>query len=280
MPRRWQTIGLALLAVVALACEGANGTTPTPTKGSKAKVPASIAALGDSITAGFGSCFSLVACSRNSWSTGSGAAVDSHYKRIRESNPKAKGRNFAQSGAEASALAGQAAEAVDMKAEYVTILIGANDACADRLTGMTPTARFRDQVDAGLRTLKRGLPRARVLVVSIPDLHRLWELGRGDARAVRAWNRRSVCPTMLAAPTSTAAADDKRRDQVGDRIDDYNDELRKACRAYGKKCRWDGGSAHRVRFSLDMVNEIDFFHPNAAGQNKLADATYPSRFTW
>jgi hypothetical protein len=144
---------------------------------------------------------------------------------------------------------------------------------------MTPTDTFRSAVDVALAKLKKGLPKARILVVSIPDLYRLWQLGHDDDKAVRAWNA-GVCPSLLADPTSTDAADNSRRRRVADRVDAYDDELAAACKAYGKHCRWDGGSAHRVRFSLDLVNHIDYFHPNAKGQDKLADVTYPGRFTW
>jgi lysophospholipase L1-like esterase len=279
--RRWHLVVFALLAALALACEGAGNATGEPAGTPKKGVPASMAALGDSITAGYGSCFTLVACGRNSWSTGGSASVDSHYRRIRDDNPAIRGHaeNYAIPGAQAADLAGQAARAVEDKAQYVTVLIGANDACVDRVTDMTATRTFRRQVDAGLARLKKGLPKARVLVVSIPDLYRLWELGHDDERAVRAW-RRGVCQSLLARPTSTAAADEQRRRQVEDRVDAYNRELAAACEKYGRKCRWDGGSAHRVRFSLDLVNELDYFHPDAEGQNQLADVTYPGRFTW
>ena len=273
-----------VLAALALACEGGagqGGGTAQPTTTAKKGLPSSMAALGDSITAGLGSCLTLVACARNSWSTGTSAAVDSHYRRIREDNPAIRrhARNHAVPGAHAEALAAHADRAVADKVQYVTILIGANDACADRVDDMTSTATFRKQVDTALRRLRKGLPKARVLVVSIPDLHRLWEVGHTDERAVRAW-RRGVCPSLLARPTSTDDADEDRRRRVGKQVDAYNRELRSACRAYGSRCRWDGGSAHRVRFSLDEVNEIDFFHPDAEGQQKLAEATYPGRFTW
>ncbi|WP_328478958.1 GDSL-type esterase/lipase family protein [Actinoplanes sp. NBC_00393] len=286
MFRRWHLVALALLAVLALACEGAGGATPEPTDDPTTRpataLPSSMAALGDSITAGFGSCFAFVACSRNSWSTGTSSAVDSHYRRILEDNPKIKGEasNFAEPGAEADALAGQATRAVEVKAQYVTVLIGANDACAGSVRNMTSAAQFRKEVDRGLARLKRGLPKSRVLVVSIPDLYRLWELGRDNERATRVWSQGGICPSMLAAPTSTADADEQRRRQVRDRIDAYNEQLRKACRAYGKRCRWDGGRAHRVRFSLDLVNQVDYFHPNVEGQNELADVVFPSRFGW
>jgi lysophospholipase L1-like esterase len=240
-----------------------------------------MAALGDSITAGFGSCLTLVVCGRNSWSTGSGTAVESHYRRIREGNSAIRGNadNFAESGARAADLAGQAQRAVRAKPAYVTVLIGANDACAPDVDAMTPVKTFRSEVDAALTELRDGLPKARVLVVSIPDLYRLWQLGRKDDNAVRAWNK-GVCPSLLADPTSTAAADEARRRAVADRVDAYDDELEDACRAYGKKCRWDGGSAHHARFTLDLVNHLDYFHPNAEGQDTLAEVTYPGRFTW
>ena len=286
MLRRWHLFALALLAVVAIACDGAGnaGSEPVdpPAGGKPGSYPSSMAALGDSITAGVGSCLSFVACTRNSWSTGSSSSVESHYRRILAKNPKIKGNadNFAEPGAEADALAGQADRAVDAKAQYVTILIGANDACARRVRDMTPVATFRKEVDRGLRRLRKGLPKARVLVVSIPDLYRLWQVGREDERAAGVWADGGICPSMLAAPTSTADADEERRRRVRDRIDAYNDELREACDAYGKRCRWDGGEAHRVRFTLDLVNRIDYFHPDADGQNELADVVYPGRFTW
>jgi lysophospholipase L1-like esterase len=277
--RRWHLVVFVLLAALGLACEGtaSSGPSGTPTKG----LPRSMGALGDSITVGYGSCFTLVACARNSWSTGSRAAVDSHYRRIREENDDIRGNaeNYAVPGARARDLAQQADRAVADRVQYVTVLIGANDACAGSVEDMTDTGIFRKQVDAALARLKKGLPKARILVVSIPDLYRLWQLGHDNERAVRAWNH-GVCQSLLARPTSTAHADDVRRRQVDHRVDDYNDALAAACEKYGHRCRWDGGSVHRVRFSLDLLSELDYFHPDVAGQHKLAEVTWPARFTW
>ena len=279
--RRWHLVVFVLLAALALACEGTGNAVPEPTGGAKKGLPSSMAALGDSITAGYGTCFTLVACGRNSWSTGGSASVDSHYRRIRADNSKIRGdaENYSVPGARAADLADQADRAVRDKAQYITVLIGANDACAGQVTGMTTARTFRKQVDRALARLKKGLPKARVLVVSIPDLYRLWELGHGNERAVRAWSR-GVCQSLLARPTSTAQADDDRRREVDDQVDAYNRALEAACDKYGKKCRWDGGRAHRVRFSLDQVNEIDYFHPDVEGQKKLAEVTWPDRFNW
>ncbi|GAA2478483.1 GDSL-type esterase/lipase family protein [Winogradskya humida] len=285
MLRRWHVAVLAVLCVFALACEEGAGATPRPTSTGTAKpkpgYPSSMAALGDSITAGYGSCAVYVACSRNSWSTGGADGVDSHYGRILAKNSKMKGkaRDFAVPGADAADLKAQAASAVDAGSEYVTILIGANDACAGDVSGMTSVKTFRSQVDDGLDRLKKGLPKSRVLVVSIPDIYRLWELGHKDANAVRVWGR-GICPSMLARPTSTADADDDRRHKVKDRVAAYNTQLEKACAAYGKRCRWDGGSANRVDFSLNLVSKFDYFHPNFDGQKRLADVTWPGKINW
>ena len=280
--RRWHVIGLAVLAVLALACDGTGMARPAQS-GTRSAVswPSSMAALGDSITAGFGSCFTLVACERRSWSTGSDSAVDSHYRRIREANAKIRGQahNYAKPGARAADLNSQARAAVAAKAQYVTVLIGANDACARRVQDMTPVRTFRTQIDAALRTVKKSLPRSRVLVVSIPDLYRLWQLGHDDEQAVRAWNA-GICPALLANPTSTGIADGRRRRQVANRIDAYNRQLADACRAYGTRCRWDNGEVHNVRFSLDLVNHLDYFHPNSEGQARLAEVTWPGRISW
>lgn len=285
MNRHWPVTLLAALAIFALACDGAGNAAPQPSKTTAkpaAGYPASMVALGDSITAGVGSCLAYLGCTRNSWSTGNNTAVQSHYQRILDKNDKIKGNavNLAEPGAEADALDGQARRAVERKAAYVTVLIGANDACAGRVEDMTPVARFRDEIDEGLARLKKGLPKARVLVVSIPDLYRLWEVGRKNGKAVEAWDNGRICPSMLADPTSTADADQERREQVRDRVDAYNTQLRKACAAYGDKCKWDGGSANRVRFDVDQLSRYDYFHPNVDGQKELADVVYPGRFTW
>ncbi|PZF92490.1 GDSL-type esterase/lipase family protein [Micromonospora deserti] len=278
MPRRWVTAVAFLLALVALACEGGGEARPRPTRDTPPPgAPGGIAALGDSISTGFGSCLVLTSCQRNSWSTGNGLRVDSHYRRLLDRDPSLRGRahNHARPGARAASLAGQAERAVRDRADYVTVLIGANDVCRGGVEVMTPVAQFRAEVDRGLRVLRTGRPKARVLVVSIPDLYRLWEVGHTDERAVRVW-RRGVCPALLANPTSTDPLDRARRATVRERVADYNAELVAACRTYGARCRHDGGALHRVRFDLDLVNPLDWFHPNAAGQDRIAEVTWRS----
>ncbi|ROT33212.1 GDSL-type esterase/lipase family protein [Micromonospora sp. HM5-17] len=277
MARRWTAAVTAVLAAVALACEGGaeGGRPPRPPDSPRPGLPSSIAALGDSITTGFGSCLVLAACQHNSWATGRSTRVDSLYRRLLEVNPAIRGnvRNVATNGARVGDLVAQARTAVRAEADYVTVLVGANDACRNRVEEMTEVATFRDRLDQALRVVREGRPRAQILVLSIPDLYRLWEVGHTEERVVRAWGNR-ICPTLLANATSTAEADRTRRSTFRARIDAYNRELSAACRAYGSRCRYDGGAVHRVRFSLDMVNHLDYFHPDVEGQRRLAEVAW------
>jgi lysophospholipase L1-like esterase len=279
--RAWLVIGVAAVAATALAIRGCEPAQPAPQPSPPAGLPSVMVALGDSLTSGVGSCGPFRACPDKSWATGTDPQVDSHYSRIVAANPKIKVRatNLAERGARAAGLNAQAAKAVQAKAQYVTVLIGADDACARK---MTPVGEFRDEVDDALSTLRSGLPKAKVLVVSIPDLYRLWQIAHTDRLAQIEWVIVGPldCPSLLTEAVSTARADDRRRRQVADRIDAYNAQLAGACKAYGKRCRWDGGGVHNVQFTLDLVSRYDYFHPNAAGQRKLAEASYPADFDW
>jgi lysophospholipase L1-like esterase len=282
MVRGWVTVAALLVAFTPAACKPVDrpgdGKPPPPPSG---RLPSSMAAIGDSLSAGYGACFFPAPCERNSWSTGDGTQIVSHYERLVDENPKLAGNahNFAAPRARAADLEGQARDAVRVKAQYVTVQVGANDACRPRLDEMTPVAAFRADLDRALAVLKAGLPRARVLVVSVPDVYRVWQIGHTSKVAVRAWSR-NVCPTLLSDATSLADADADRRRAFRDRITAYNRELAAACAAYGAHCRWDGGAVHRVRFSLKSLAPFDFFHPNSAGQQTMADVTFPRDFDW
>lgn len=276
MYRRWW-FGAIVVALLVIACEtpdrrDPDGAPPKPVKG----YPSAMVALGDSLTAGFGSCLAPTACPRNSWSTGEGTQVLSHYRRVLAVNPAIKGnnRNLAVPGATVADLPRQATAAARQPVGYVTVLVGANDACHG---SMTSVADFRADLDEALQTIKDAMPKARVLVVSIPDVYRVWQVGHTSRVARAAWAS-GVCPNLLANPTSTAAADKARRAAFRDRIEAYNRQIKEACAGYGSKCHYEDVAG--FEFTLSMLSAIDFFHPNAAGQEALAGETFPGRFTW
>ncbi|MGH9116387.1 MAG: GDSL-type esterase/lipase family protein [Acidimicrobiales bacterium] len=266
----------ASIVVIGLLGVGAPaGAAPEP-------APSSMASLGDSITRGFNACGWYVECTSRSWSTGSSGSVQSHYLRLRALNPGLSGRNHndARTGAQADDLARQAGLAVGQQAEYVTILIGANDACTSSEATMTPTDTFRDQIDAGLAAIKGGLPGARVFVASIPDIYRLWEVGHGRAWVRFVWSQFGICQSMLANPGSGNPADEARRQRVRQRVIDYNAQLAAACATFGPTCDFDGNAVFGYQFTLAEISPWDYFHPDTDGQRVLAEVTYEAGFVW
>ncbi|MGW0505877.1 SGNH/GDSL hydrolase family protein [Micromonospora sp. NPDC003241] len=256
--------------------------TTAPALAAPGPPPTSMASLGDSITRGFNACGWYVDCTSRSFSTGDDATVNSHYLRIRRVEPTINGRNHnaARTGAKSADLTGQAGTAVSQGAGYVTILIGANDACTGSESGMTSVATFRANIDSALNRLRTGLPNARVFVISIPDVHRLWTVGKDSGSARTAWSVFGICQSLLANPTSTAQADVDRRNRVRQRVVDFNGQLAAACAAYGSNCRYDGNAVFGYPFALSQLSGWDYFHPNAAGQQVLANVSYPAGFAW
>lgn len=230
--------------------------------------PASVAALGDSITRGFDACKPLSDCPDVSWATGSRASVDSLTHRLSAAAPATQGWNLAATGARVRDLPGQAKAAATRRPAMVTILIGANDACTSSPGTMTPVADFRAAFAKALDYLHRTLPATQVLVASIPDLEHLWSVGRGNVIGAQLW-RLGLCPSMLKDADSTSAAATARRAQVRDRVVAYNAAMGDVCRTY-TRCRYDGGAVFRYSFGTDELSAWDWFHPNAKGQRELA----------
>lgn len=254
----------------------------TPALAAAGPPPSSMASMGDSISRGFNACGFYVDCPSRSFSTGDDSGVASHYLRIRAKNSAMNGHNYndAKSGARAVDMPGQADKAVAQGVQYVTMLIGANDACTSSESTMTATSSFRGSIDTALGKLKSGLPAAKVLVISIPDIKRLWAAGKDSANARNTWALFGICKSMLANPTSTAPADEARRDRVRQRVIDFNAQLAQACAAYGPNCAFDGNAIFNYAFSLSQVSPWDYFHPNPSGQAVLARVSYEAGFNW
>ncbi|GHE26475.1 lipoprotein [Streptosporangium violaceochromogenes] len=244
--------------------------------------PVVMAALGDSISAGFNACGWYVSCASRSWSAGDDPAVQSHYLTLLDRGEELLGHNanLAVPGADSADLAGQVAGAVERRADYVTILIGAQDACTSEERRMTPVAVYERRVAEALAAFRAGRPDGRVFVASVPDLKRLWRVGKDSAVARGFWSIGRICPAMLARPASTARADQARRDRVRARVAGYNAALARVCAAYGPACRFDGNALFDCPFTLEHVSGWDYFHPNAAGQRLIARRTFPAVRDW
>jgi lysophospholipase L1-like esterase len=260
--------------------------TAAPAVASPEKVgpPTSIDALGDSITRGFDSqgsgCTVLADCPAFSWETGTSATVNSIYLRTKVLNPSVvlarpitsstAGGNDGVTGAKMADLPGQATKAVAVpQPDQVWVLMGANDVCTTSEATMTSVASFRSNLKTGMNTLSTGLPDARIDVASIPNIFNLWSVLHTNFLAQVTWGAAKICQSMLASPTSEAAADKTRRANVAKRNEEFNVVLKEVCAEY-IHCRYDGGAAFAIKFASGEVGTLDYFHPNASGQAKAA----------
>jgi lysophospholipase L1-like esterase len=299
LPRlRFIAVIAALLVTLGLLASPASATKP----------PKVMAALGDSITRAFNSdgpgCPTgpFLDCAENSWSTGTNPAVDSQYQRLEASNP---GRhlvayNDAVSGARAVHLLSQAEAAAAQHADYVTIEIGANDAC-----GSTSTATFRGQIEAALQALVGGDSKVYIQMLSIPDINQLHALFTNppDPNALLRWEVLSVCQALLANPLSTAPADVARREAFRAHVMELNQALGDVCAQF-KRCLFDDNAVFNTSFTTADVATVtdteglnifpfnaipvigpgyanstaDYFHPSLQGQRELARGSWEATF--
>jgi lysophospholipase L1-like esterase len=298
-PRVLALATAALLAALALIAAPASATKP----------PATMAALGDSITRAYNSsgpgCPSGpgLDCPKNSWATGTNPAVNSQLQRLEAMHPgSVTAFNDAVSGARAVNLLAQATTAAAQDPDYVTVEIGANDACAST---PTPLATFRSQVESALGTLVQGNPKVYIQMASIPDINQLHSLFTNppDQNALTRWAAFKVCQGLLANPLSTAAADVGRRADFRAGVIAYNGALASACAEF-KRCRYDGNAVFDSTFTRADVATVantegvdafpfnaipifgegfanssaDYFHPSLQGQAQLAETTWNATF--
>jgi lysophospholipase L1-like esterase len=260
----------ALVVVLTIGVAFATAWDPVSASPS---LPDSIAAIGDSITRATDACCYYGDHPRQSWSTGGNpfGPVRSHYERVIARNPAVRGNayNDARAGAKMADADGQAALAVSQGADYVTILMGANDVCTSSRETMTSVADFRAQFQSAMQTLTTGLPESHVFVASIPNVRRLWSLFRDDPVARFVWRAARICQSML-SPSNTAAD----REAVLERERRFNQVLAEVCGAY-PNCRFDGNAVFEYPFTRDHVSRLDYFHPDLDGQAVLARVTWP-----
>ncbi|MGW1608842.1 SGNH/GDSL hydrolase family protein [Streptomyces sp. NPDC002285] len=288
--RKRRHLSRAVLAAVTATvlgvsgCDAVGGNSPEPS-GSDARSarpkptptwdrsPASIAAVGDSITTGFDACSVLSDCPEVSWATGSSPRVDSLAVRLLgKAKAAERSWNYAVTGARMADVAGQMAQAVTRRPELVAVMAGANDACRDTTDAMTSVADFRTQFEDAMGTLREALPKAQVYVASVPNLMRLWEQGRTSPMGKQVW-KLGICPSMLGDADSLTAAANQRRATVQERVEAYNDVLEQVC-AKDRRCRFDDGAVYEFRFGGRQLSQWDWFHPSVNGQARLAEIAY------
>ncbi|MDP9209906.1 MAG: GDSL-type esterase/lipase family protein [Actinomycetota bacterium] len=279
MPRPFRVLAVGVALVLATlgtatsaSATATSGSPPAAVAAAPAPpLPDSMAAIGDSITQAVDVCCFYGNWPGHSWSTGNVPldGIASHYERLRAQNPAIRGHrwNNAVSGAQMADAPGQARGTVGQGAQYVTILMGANDLCGWDGT-LTPTATFRAQFTETLDILRTGLPASHVFVASIPNLYQLWSILRTNPVAQTVWQAAGICPSMLNFFNS--AAD---RQAVIDREVELNQVLEDVCATWSN-CRFDNYLTYNYAFTRSMVSKLDYFHPSLSGQATLATLTW------
>ena len=234
-----------------------------------------IASTGDSITRGFDACGLFTECPNVSYSTGTDPRTASIYRQLLVSTPSLRGHQYndAEVGAQSADLFGQLALAAFQKADVVTVLIGANDACAPSIGQMTSVNAFQANIESAFNYFFSQRPAAKLMVSSIPDLYRVWQVAHTNPRAQLIWKLAGLCPALLANPTSNTKADQLRRAFVPLQIQKYDSVLAAVCKAH-LGCRYDGGAVNRYQFTVAELSTYDYFHPNVVGQRALAGLTW------
>ncbi|MFG2768991.1 SGNH/GDSL hydrolase family protein [Streptomyces sp. NPDC048350] len=268
---------LLLCAGALTGCETAGpavtaSPTPRPTPVWD-RTPASLAAVGDSITRAFDACSVLADCPEVSWATGTDAGVNSLALRLLGAERVTDSSwNLARTGARMAELPQQMARAGARKPELVTVMMGANDACRDRVELMTPVEEFRADFESALAALRKSAPKAQVYVTSVPDLKRLWAQGKDSPMGRQVW-KLGICASMLADAQDLSAPAERRRTLVRDRVVAYNTVLEEVC-AKDRRCRYDGGAVFGFRFDGRQLSPWDWFHPSKNGQARLAEIAH------
>jgi lysophospholipase L1-like esterase len=202
--------------------------------------------------------------------------ANSFYLRILAVNPGISGHEYndAVSGSKMTNLASQVSSAVSQGVQYVTIAMGANDACTSSESTMTSVSTYQSQFQSAMGSLTSGLPGVKISVGSIPDVYYLWQLFHTNSTAVNVWTTASICQSMFANATSTSQTDEDRRQRVRQRIIDFNTALANVCATYAN-CQWDSNTAFNYHFATSEVSTRDYFHPSVTGQAKIAAIEWP-----
>ena len=165
----------------------------------------------------------------------------------------------------------QAKKAVKQKAEFVTVLIGANDACA---SPSTTQAAWKLSFEMAMNTLKTGLPNAKIFVGSVPNLMHLWELFHTNPTALKKWKELPLCPGIMTEAESEGAAAKARRQATLSAEEGYNATMGTVC-GENPNCQFDKDGIFETKFGEAEVSTVDFFHPSIAGQAALAAGVFP-----
>lgn len=223
-----------------------------------------------------------------SWTTGLGSKkVLSHAGRLKRLNPAIQVTNFAEPSARVERV--RTVQLPQLKAwsletykqaypDYLTVMVGANDLCADNLELATPIKNFLKSYQSILTEVLSSSPRSKVLVSALPPLSQLTNSGEAGLFAFPGVNncRNFWKVAPLCKSITHGSADNTKK--VAQKVAAINIGLKgiaaKLRKQYGDRVRFAEGLAFRDIKKEDL--SIDCFHPNANAQADIANVTWPA----
>lgn len=251
--------------------------------GARAGYPSSIAVLGTATANGWGAdpAHPFANAPQDSWATGTNPAVRSIYERLLALNPAIKGHAFTLAypngapegaGKELDSFDHAVTGALRLKVKPELVLVQVIDR-AVKCDGTTERdfAGYGQRFSASLRKLARGLPNARIVVISqwasfdsyisylrgLGVSSRMKNAGKKPCQLVSSQSGQVVA-TRVAYAKSIVAGEEA--------------QLKTAC-GQVSNCRYDGGAAARVAVTAADVALFQYT-PTVQGQAKLAAAEW------
>lgn len=241
----------------------------TPLLAENVKRPYVVGALGDSITAGF-NMYRLGDNRDLSWSVGldQRGMVESHAKRLKQVlTQPIEVHNEAFIGATSTDIDRETTRLLRYKPDYVTFLVGANDLCNWSGNYTSELAAFQLKVSAAISRIVAANPKTRIVMLSIPNLLRVYELGVAHGCQER-WDSLGLCRPLFDRDKTPA-----ERSQFGDRLQEMNRIIDDIASQYPANISFKPELAN-YEFPWEFLSPIDCFHPSILGHNKIAELTF------
>lgn len=223
-----------------------------------------------------------------SWTTGIGSKkVLSHAARLKKLNPNIAVTNFAEPSARVDRVL--KVQVPQLKAwslatygqafpDYLTLMVGANDVCADDLSQSTSTQTFIRTYKNILVEILNSSKNTKVLVSALPPLSDLQYSKDAGLFAFPGVNNCANFWKVAPLCKSITHGDEANFKKVEQKVNSINYELKKMITSlrstYGDRTRFATALAKRSIKKEDL--SIDCFHPNAQAQADIASITWPS----
>lgn len=227
-------------------------------------------AIGDSITAGFNS-YDMGINPQMSWATGDDKNVKSHFQRLSEMftvtaiNKSVTGSDVTNTLDQIKEVISEINESDENEPiDYLTFLVGGNDLCRWPLDDDgTYLSNYTKNFQSVIEEAVQHNPTIKILISSLPDVKRLYEVGRQRRMCRFIWGTGRVCPQIL-SPRA------KDRELYFKRWEDMNEEITKIAREYDTNVMFTK-EISTYEFTKEDISKWDCFHPSVSGQQKISE---------